>query len=139
MTVSTRGRYALRVMLDLAEHYDSGFTPMRDVAQRQKISLKYLERIVPPLAKSGLLTAAHGYGGGYRLARPPQECCVGEILRLTEGDFTTVSCVGRDAVACEMAEDCRTRTLWYNLDKIVNDYLDGVFLSDLMLPQRASD
>lgn len=136
MTVSTRGRYALRVMIDLAEHYDGGFTPMRDVAQRQKISLKYLERIVPPLAKAGLLTATHGCTGGYRLARAPQECCVGEILRLTEGDFTTVSCVGPGAVDCELSENCRTRSLWYNLDKVVNDYLDGVFLSDLITPAR---
>ncbi len=136
MTVSTRGRYALRVMIDLAEHYDGTLTTLRDIAQRQKISQKYLERIVPPLAKAGLVFSVHGCAGGYRLARDPEECSVGEILRLTEGEFTTVSCVGPGAVSCELSENCRTRTLWYNLDKVVNDYLDGVYLSDLITPPR---
>lgn len=132
MTVSTRGRYALRVMIDLAEHYASGYTPMRDVAVRQGISLKYLERILPALTKGGMIVGVHGKGGGYRLTRPPEECCVGEIIRMTEGDFTTVSCVGREAHACAMAENCRTRALWSGLNDVVNQYLDGVMLSDLM-------
>lgn len=132
MTVSTRGRYALRVMIDLAEHYASGYTPMRDVAVRQGISLKYLERILPALTKGGMIVGVHGKGGGYRLTRSPEECCVGEIIRMTEGDFTTVSCVGREAQACAMAENCRTRALWSGLNDVVNQYLDGVMLSDLM-------
>lgn len=132
MMISTRGRYALRVMIDLSEHSDGSYVPMRDIAERQSISLKYLERIVPVLAKNGLLDGVQGKGGGYRLTRHPQEYSVGEILRLTEGDLAPVSCLECGAAPCERTADCRTRPLWSKLQGIIGDYLDSVTVADLL-------
>ncbi len=132
MIISTRGRYALRVMLDLADHCDGGFVPMKDVAQRQDVSLKYLERIMPALSRNGLVEGVHGKGGGYRLTRAPEQYVVGEILRLTEGDLAPVSCVESNAVHCDQHCGCRTYPMWKELDRIINEYLDGVTLRDLL-------
>lgn len=132
MMVSTRGRYALRVMIDLAENGAVGLIPMKAVAERQGLSLKYLERILPVLTKNGMVEGTQGKGGGYRLTRAPWEYRVGDILRLTEGDLSPVSCAGCTPEPCERAGDCRTLPLWAGLSRVINEYLDGVTLADLM-------
>ena len=138
MIISTRGRYALRVMMDLAEHNDGSFIPMKDVAQRQGVSLKYLERILPSLTKSGMIEGVHGKGGGYRLTRSPDACRIGEILRLTEGDLAPVTCVEEKAHHCERHTFCRTYPMWNELNRIINDYLDGITLSALLKGEVAA-
>lgn len=132
MMISTRGRYALRVMIDLAEHYGKGFIPMKEIAGRQNISLKYLERILPVLTKNGLIEGVQGKGGGYRLTEEPGRYRVGEILRLTEGDLAPVACLGGGADACERAAACKTLPMWSEFYRLTNAYFDGVLLSDLM-------
>ena len=132
MMVSSRGRYALRVMIDLAEQQTDRYIPMKEVAQRQGISLKYLEQILPVLAKSGCIEGVHGKGGGYKLTRRPEDYTVGEILRLTEGDLAPVSCLECGAEPCSNP-DCRTKPLWEKLNVIINEYLDSVTLADLMV------
>ena len=128
--ISTRGRYALRVMIDLAEHA-GGFTPMKEVAARQGISLKYLEQIMPALSKSGLVEGIHGKGGGYRLTRNPEEYTAGEILRATEGDLAPVACLACGAEPCARSESCKTVSLWRGFQALTNDYFDGVTLASL--------
>ena len=130
--ISTRGRYALRVMIDLAEHNDGGYVPMKDVAERQGLSLKYLERILPVLAKNKLIIGVQGKGGGYRLGREPEEYKVGEILRLTEGDLAPVSCLECGAEPCDRCSDCRTLKMWQGFFKLTNEYFDGITVADLM-------
>ena len=130
--ISTRGRYALRVLLDLAEHPAADFTPMKDVALRQGISLKYLEKIMPLLAQAGLVEGRHGKGGGYRLARAPEQCAVGEVLRLTEGDLAPVACLESGAPPCPRAARCRTLAMWRRYHRLTNEYFDGISLADLM-------
>ena len=128
--ISTRGRYALRVMIDLAEHA-GGYTPMKEVAARQGISLKYLEQIMPALSKSGLVEGIHGKGGGYRLTRNPEEYTAGEILRVTEGDLAPVACLACGAEPCARSESCKTVPLWRGFQALTNDYFDGVTLASL--------
>lgn len=132
MLISTRGRYGLRVMVDLAENQAEGYLPMRDVARRQGLPLKYLERIVPVLAKNGFITGVQGKGGGYRLTRAPEEYRVGDILRLTEGDLAPVACLECGAAPCERAGECRTIGLWRDFNRLINEYFDSVTLADLM-------
>lgn len=132
MMISTRGRYALRVMLDLAEHTCDNYIPMKAVAERQELSLKYLERILPALVKNGLVEGVHGKGGGYRLSREPDQCTVGEILRLTEGDLAPVSCLESDATPCNRTSTCRTLSMWNKFFKMTNEYFDGITLADLL-------
>ena len=132
MMVSTRGRYALRVMIDLAENNSEGYTSMKSVAERQDISLKYLEKILPLLVKGNLVEGVHGKGGGYRLTRDPSECRVGEILRLTEGDLAPVACLECNAEPCSRTAECRTFPMWNELNERINAYLDSVSLADLM-------
>ncbi|MGM9528338.1 MAG: RrF2 family transcriptional regulator [Oscillospiraceae bacterium] len=132
MLISTRGRYALRVMIDLAEHACDGYIPMKEVANRQEISLKYLEQIVPTLSKNGFVEGVHGKGGGYRLVKAPEDCIVGDILRLTEGDLAPVACLECGSKPCERASECRTYPMWAEFHKIVNNYFDGITLADLM-------
>lgn len=134
MIVSSRGRYALKVVIDIAEHSNGQYIPMKDVANRQGISPKYLEQILPALSKNNILDATHGKNGGYRLAKLPDEIKAGDILRLAEGDLYPVSCsaLGEDAT-CEKASNCPTKSLWKGLDKVINDYLDGITLTQLML------
>lgn len=131
MKISTRGRYALRVMIDLAEHYGEGYIPLKDVAQRQEISLKYLEKILPALSKNNMIEGVHGKGGGYRLARKAQEYRVGEIIRITEGDLAPVACLKSGGERCERTAECRTLPMWKRFYEIVNDYFDGITLADL--------
>lgn len=139
MMISTRGRYALRVMIDLAEQSGGRYIPMKDIAARQEISLKYIERIMPSLVKGGLVEGVQGKGGGYRLNRPPEEYSIGEILRLAEGKLMPVACVECGGEPCGRTEHCRTRPVWANLDRIINDYLDGVTIADLMLDAEAAE
>lgn len=132
MLISTRGRYALRVLTDLAEHADQGYIPMKEIANRQGISLKYLERIIPLLSKQGIVEGVQGKGGGYRLVKPPEECRVGEILRLTEGDLAPVACLECNAQSCERKEECRTYPMWTEFSELVNEYFDKKTLADLV-------
>lgn len=131
MMISTKGRYALRVLIDLAEHQGEGCIPMKDVAARQGISLKYLEKIMPILA-GRLVEGQKGKGGGYRLSRPPEECRVGEVLRLMEGDLAPVACLEGGAEPCLRAAQCRTVGMWRRFHRLINDYFDGISLADLM-------
>ncbi|MBR3570263.1 MAG: Rrf2 family transcriptional regulator [Oscillibacter sp.] len=132
MLISTKGRYALRVLVDMAEHENGEYLPLRDAAQRQDISEKYLESVAKLLVKGGILEGLRGKGGGYRLRRPPDQISVGEVLRLCEGTLSPVSCLGAEAVPCGRASECRTLPLWRGLDRVISDYLDNLALSDLM-------
>lgn len=130
MMISTRGRYALRVLVDLAEH-SGGLVPMKDVAARQGISKKYMEQIMALLVKDGYVEGVHGKGGGYRLGRPPKQCVVGDILRLTEGSLAPVACLSCEE-PCERADSCRTIGMWRRFEEITNEYFDGITIKDLM-------
>ena len=132
MMISTRGRYALRVMIDLAEHQEDGYTPMKDVAKRQSVSLGYMEKILPVLVKNGIVEGLQGKTGGYRLIRKPEEYTLGEILRLTEGSLAPVACLECGATPCDKATDCRTLPVWTELDRRIDEYLDSVPVSDLL-------
>lgn len=132
MLISTRGRYALRVMVDLAEQYTGAYVPLKEIAQRQGLSLKYIERIMPTLAKNGLVEGVHGKGGGYRLCHTPEEYKVGEILRLTEGDLAPVSCLECGTQPCERINECRTIDMWSKFHDMINDFFDGITIADLM-------
>lgn len=132
MLISTRGRYALRVMIDLAEHQGEGFIPLKAIAQRQGISEKYLESIMKLLVKAKLLNGLRGKGGGYQLTKAPEQYTAGSILRMTEESMAPVSCLESDTEACPRAAECRTLPLWKGLDKVINDYLDNFTLADLM-------
>lgn len=132
MMISTRGRYALRVLLDLAQHRKDGYVPMKEVARRQELSLKYIERIMPALSKSGMVEGVHGKGGGYRLAMEPRAYRIGDILRLAEGDLAPVACLGCNATPCDRAADCPTLPMWTEFHRLVNDYFDNITLEDLM-------
>jgi len=131
MLVSTKGRYALRVMIDLAEHQGEGFIPLKVIARRQEISEKYLENIIKLLVRAKLLTGLRGKGGGYQLTRAPEQYTVGAILRLTEDSLAPVSCLEEGADVCDRMPDCRTLPLWQGLNERINDYLDGVTVADL--------
>ena len=132
MLISTKGRYALRVMVDLAEHPNEGFIPLKVIANRQEISEKYLENIIKLLVRAKFLNGLRGKGGGYRLTSTPEAYTVGDILRLTEDSLAPVVCLEEDAAACSRMADCRTISLWQGLDKVINDYLNSVTLADLM-------
>ena len=132
MMISTRGRYALRVLIDLAEHQNGRHMPMKEVASRQDISLNYIERIMPVLTKAKLVEGIHGKGGGYRLTKAPDQYRVGEILRLTEGDLAPVACIGCDAKKCSRIDQCRTFSMWDKFYAMTNEYFDGITLADLM-------
>ncbi len=132
MLISTKGRYALRVMADLAEHPSERFIPLKEVAQRQEISEKYLEAIIKILVKGKLLSGVRGKGGGYKLTRAPEQYTVGSILRLTEDSLAPVTCLEADAEPCSRAADCLTLPLWQGLDRVIHEYLDSVTLADLL-------
>mgnify|MGYP003624004543 CR=1 FL=1 len=131
MMISTRGRYALRVMVDLAEHQDESYIPLKDIAARQEISEKYLETILPVLIKHSYLTGLRGKGGGYRLSRPPESYTVGSVLKLVENSIVPVACLEDDVNQCSRASECRTLPMWQKLNEIVNDYFEGITLADL--------
>ena len=139
MMISTRGRYALRVLIDLAEHHNGTYIPMKDVAERQGLPLKYLERILPVLTKDKLIIGVHGKGGGYRLSKAPEQYTVGEILRLTEGNLAPVSCLERDAAPCARAAECKTLDMWTKFFQITNEYFDNITIADLMKQDAVGD
>ena len=131
MKISTKGRYALRLMADIGAHDQSGCVSLRDVAARQEISVKYLENILASLSRANLVDATRGKGGGYRLCRPPKDYAAGEILRLAEGSLASVSCLRGEQKGCEKAGHCRALPLWEGLDQVIDQYLDSVSLADL--------
>lgn len=137
--ISTKGRYALRVMIDLAEHQTEGYIPLKEIAQRQEISEKYLESILKILVQKKFLTGLRGKGGGYRLTRDPEMYTVGSILRLTEGTLAPVACLENDAPPCERVGECRTLPLWQGLFNLINNYFDGTTIADLMASSQDGD
>ena len=136
MMISTKGRYALRVMLDLAGHRENGYIPLAEIAARQKISEKYLESILSVLSKAGMLDALRGKGGGYRLAKAPADYSVYDILCLTEGTLAPVTCL-EAGQNCENAGACSTYLLWQGLDETVRKYLSGFTLMDVLNMKKA--
>ena len=138
MIVSTKGRYALRVMVSFAQRGGEEYIPLKEIAEAEGISQKYLESIMTTLSKAGFVDAVHGKGGGYRLTRAPQEYTIDEILRLTEGSLAPVSCICPD-VPCPRADRCKTLPMWHQLDKLISDFLSGITLADLMTGDRWKD
>ena len=136
MNITSKGRYALRVMIDLAQHPDEGFVSLKTVAERQGISMKYLEMIVSSLKKEDLLESTRGKEGGYRLSRSPAEYSVGEILRCLEDNLAPVSCIRDGEIQCDKAAACVTLPMWKELDELTNAYLDGVSLQDLLTGEK---
>ncbi len=139
MIVSTKGRYALRVMIDLAEHQSEKYVPLKEVAARQEISEKYLENILKVLVQNGFLEGLRGKGGGYRLTRSPDQYTVGEILMLTEGSLAPVSCLAPGAAPCSRMANCRTYEMWKGLNDLISNYFGNITLADLALPDQAGN
>ena len=136
MLISTKGRYALRMLVDLAEHQNDGYVALKDIAKRQGMSKKYLEQIVPLLNKSDILRTNRGFNGGYRLAKSPDKYTVGDILRITEGSLSPVACLENDPIQCERSSQCVTLPVWKGLYRVINEYLDGITLQDMLDQQR---
>lgn len=136
MKISTKGRYALRLMLDLAYNHTGSFIPIKNISQRQDISDKYLEQIITQLSRAGLVKSARGAQGGYMLAKEPQEYTVGEILRLLEGNLAPVACVDDTKEACTRVDECVTMEVWREIKDAVNKVVDNITLADLVEQQR---
>ncbi|MGM9628627.1 MAG: RrF2 family transcriptional regulator [Faecousia sp.] len=132
MIVSTKGRYALRVMVSLAQRDGQEYIPLKEIAETEGISQKYLESIMTTLSKAGFVDAVHGKGGGYRLNRSPEGYTVGSILKLTEGGLTVVSCTSQGAAACSRTECCQAKPMWDRLDKMIDDFFEGITIADLL-------
>lgn len=132
MKISTKGRYALRMMVDIAEHQKDGYVTLKDVAQRQGISKKYLEQIALHLSQAGMLRAVRGYQGGYMLAKAADEYSVNAILQVVEGSMAPVTCLEQTPVACERRDCCKTLPLWRGLERVISDYLSGISLEDVI-------
>ena len=131
MKISTRGRYAIRVMLDLAEHNTGEYIPLMDIAKRQEISEKYLEAIVAALSKNGFVRAQRGKGGGYKLIKAPADYSIGSILKVTEGSLAPVACLEGEVNTCERVDTCKTLKMWKDFHKLVQDYFDKISFQDL--------
>ena len=136
MKISTKGRYALRLMLDLAIYNTGEPVSLKDVARRQQISEKYLEQIISVLNKAGFVRSVRGAQGGYMLTKEPAEYTVGSVLRLTEGDLTPVSCVGMDSVDCDRRDGCVTVRIWEQLNEAVNNVVDNITVADMVMWQK---
>ena len=132
MIVSTKGRYALRVMVHFAQRGNEGYIPLKEIAESEGISQKYLESIMTTLSKAGFVDAVHGKGGGYRLNRKPEEYTIGSILKLTEGSLAAVSCTSQGAAACSRTECCQAKPMWDRLDKMIDDFFEGITIGDLL-------
>ena len=132
MKVSTKGRYALRLMIDLAEHDHGSFIPLKEISARQGISIKYLEQIVNQLSRSGLLRSVRGAQGGYRLSKPVQAYTAGEILRVTEGGLAHIACLEKNAAICSRKDTCSTLPFWNGFADAINNYVDNITLEDLV-------
>ncbi|MCI8770420.1 MAG: Rrf2 family transcriptional regulator [Lachnospiraceae bacterium] len=139
MKISTKGRYAVRVMLDIAQQGTENYIPLMDIAKRQGISEKYLESIVAILSKNDFLQSLRGKGGGYRLLRSPEEYTVGSILKLVEGSFAPVACLEKKPNRCERAAKCQTVKMWEGLEKLLDDYFEGITIADLMAEGLSHD
>lgn len=139
MLISTKGRYALRVLIDMAEHQSEGYVPLKEIARRQEISEKYLESIVKALVRDGILVGLRGKGGGYRLCKPPEHYTVWRILSLTEGTLSPVACLERGAAACARSAACRTLSMWQGLDRLISGYLEQFTLADLIKGGQPGD
>ena len=137
MIVSTKGRYALRVMVYFVLHDNGGYIPLKEIAEAEDISQKYLESIMTTLSKGGFVDAVHGKGGGYRLNRPAAEYTIGSILKLTEGSLATVSCTTQGPAACSRSTCCRTLPMWERLDKMVDEFFEGITLADILTEQKS--
>lgn len=136
MRISTKGRYALRMIIDLAEHQNKGFISLKEIADRQDISKKYLEQIIPIFNKAGVLRTNRGSQGGYMLAKSPEKYTVGDILRLAEGSLSPVPCIDQDPVECDRSFDCVTLPIWQGLANVINEYLDSITLQDILDKQQ---
>ena len=136
MKISTKGRYALRMLLDLAEHQNCGYIALKDVAKRQNISKKYLEQIIPVFNKTGFLKTNRGFQGGYQLAKTPDKYTVGDVLRLTEGNLSPVACAEQDPIECDRSTECPMLPVWQGLTRVINEYLDGITLQDIIEQQK---
>ena len=136
MNITSKGRYALRVMLDLAQHREEGYISLKTIADRQGYSMKYLEMIVGSLKRAGLVSSTRGKEGGYRLLRDPEDYTIGEILRCIEDNLAPVACIKAGDICCEHAGECMTVPMWKELDDITNAYLDGVSLEDLLTGKK---
>ena len=132
MIVSTKGRYALRVMVHFAQRGGEEYIPLKEIAEAEGISQKYLESIMSVLSKAGFVDAVHGKGGGYRLNRRPEEYTVGSIQKLTEGSLAAVSCTSQGAAACSRTECCQAKPMWDKLDKMIDDFFEGITIADLL-------
>ncbi len=132
MIVSTKGRYALRVMVHFAQRGGEDYIPLKEIAEQEGISQKYLESIMTTLSKGGFVDAVHGKGGGYRLNRSPEDYTVGSILKLTEGGLAAVSCTSQGAAACSRSECCQAKPMWDKLDKMIDDFFEGITIADLL-------
>lgn len=132
MKISTKGRYALRMMLDIAQHQGTSLVTLKDIAERQSISKKYLEQIALQLTQAGMLQAVRGHHGGYRLVKPPEAYTVSQILRVTEGSLAPVACMDQTPNQCERCESCSTLPIWQGLNRVINDYLTGVTLKTIL-------
>lgn len=132
MIVSTKGRYALRVMVCLAERYGEGYIPLKEITEQEEISQKYLESIMTTLSKAGFVDAVHGKGGGYSLNRKPEEYTVGSILKLTEGSLAAVSCTEKGASACSRTSCCHTLPMWEKLDRMIDTFFEGITIADIL-------
>ena len=136
MNITSKGRYALRVMLDLAQHREEGYISLKTIAERQGYSMKYLEMIVGSLKRAGLVASIRGKEGGYQLIRDPEDYTIGEILRCIEDNLAPVACIKAGDICCEYAGECMTVPMWKELDDITNAYLDGVSLQDLLTGKK---
>ena len=137
MIVSTKGRYALRVMVHFAQRGNESYIPLKEIAEAEGISQKYLETIMSTLSKAGFVDAVHGKGGGYRLNRNPEEYTVGSILKLTEGSLSADSCTTQGAAACSRTECCQAKPMWDKLDKMIDDFFEGITIGDLLKEVKA--
>ena len=136
MKISTKGRYALRMLIDLASHNNGEFIALKEIAERQNISKKYLEQIIPVLSKSNIVITNRGFKGGYKLAKDPSKYTIGEILRLTEGSLSPVPCLDYDPIGCERIRECSTIEFWKGLKSVIDKYVDSVTLKDLIDKQN---
>ncbi len=132
MLISTKGRYALRVLIDIAEHSGNEFIKLKDIAQRQEISEKYLESIVKELVRNNILVGLRGKGGGYKLSKKPDEIIVGNVLRITEGGLSPVACLEDSSFICPHISECRTLEFWRGLDEVIGQYIDKYTVADLI-------
>ena len=136
MIVSTKGRYALRVMVCFAQRGAGEYVPLKEIAESEGISQKYLESIMATLSKAGFLDAVHGKGGGYRLNRTPEAYTIGSILKLTEGSLAAVSCTAQGPAACSRTTCCQTKPMWEKLDRMIDEFFENITLADLLQPAK---